>query len=186
MVGVNDFWTLPFSIESSAKEPGGRSLLQRHSLLYRLYYLIRRGRQGREIEVILDPDGSIQKGARHTARVGDQEFQMGFSRAHDGLAGDREALIENLLALVARAEAGDTLLYLMSYPARHMAFYRMANQAIRKVAHQTNTPLIDLTRVFTPLCPELECPKFLLKDDHHPNGRGYSVVAKTILAQLSD
>ena len=51
---------------------------------------------------------------------------------------------------------------------------------------QLGTPLINLTEVFAPICPELECPTYLLPDNHHPNSRGYRLIAETVTRHLRD
>ena len=71
----------------------------------------------------------------------------------------------------------------MTYPPRH-DFYRFANQGIKTVAHQTGTPLIDLSAVFAPICPKQDCPEVLLPDGH-PNASGYRTIAETILGRLA-
>ncbi len=72
----------------------------------------------------------------------------------------------------------------MTYPSRFQCFYQVANREILRVATETGTPLIHLTEVFEPICPEVPCPSHLLFDDHHPNSRGYEVVARTIKDHL--
>ncbi len=109
---------------------------------------------------------------------------MSWSKAEAGMYGDKESLRENLRTLSEQAQRGGTQLYFMTYPARHR-FYSVANPTIREVAAATSTPLVDLTEAFEPLCPEPKCPEYLLADDHHPNTRGYRVVAETITAHLS-
>lgn len=184
MVGVNDFWTVPFPLDGDSIDRPSRGFLERNLLIFKLYYLLRRGRIGRDLEIELDPEDSLDRGD-HTARFGDQVFEMGFTKiSRPELRGDWDSLRANLRTLVTQAEAADTKLYLMSYPARHR-FYRAANPALRQVAEETNTPLIDLTAVFEPLCPERECPRFLLDDHHHPNAAGNGVIAEAIGDRLS-
>lgn len=183
MIGVNDFWTVPFPLEDSRDRAGPWDLVKRHSRIHRLYYLISRGKAADDLEVAMDPDATLE-GGRHRARVAGQEFEMGFSKASEGMRGDRRALREHLRTLSEQARRGGTQLYFMTYPARFKQYSR-TNPPIRDVAAQTGTPLIDLTEVFEPLCPEQTCPEYLLRDDHHPNERGYRVVAETIAARLS-
>jgi len=184
MVGVNDFWTVPFPLEDTQTARPEESFLKRHSLVYRLYYLIRRGRQASEVEIIMDPKGSLAHGAAHKARVGGQEFDMGFKTAYFGLQGDAGALKENLHRLADQARAAGSPFYLMTYPARH-DLYGLANSAIAAAARETGTPLIDLTEVFEPICPERACPEALFPDGH-PLARGYRIVAETITKRLSE
>ncbi len=181
MVGVNDFWTLPFST-AEVQRPV-ESFWQRHSKLYRFYYLVKKGLEGDEIEIELDPSADLT-GGKHVARIGDQEFQMSWEKSKAGQRGDRRGLRRNLETLVEQAKAGRTRLTLMTYPSRFQRFYKTANLEILHVAAGTGTPLINLTKVFRPICPEIPCPSHLLFDDHHPNSRGYQVVASTIKDHL--
>jgi lysophospholipase L1-like esterase len=72
--------------------------------------------------------------------------------------------------------------YLMTYPSQQ-SFYSRANAVIASVARDSGAPLIDLTSVFAPTCPQNQCPDKLLADGH-PNESGYRLVAETILARL--
>lgn len=183
LVGVNDFWTLPFPFDDATSAQPRHSFLKQHSLIYRLYHLIRRGQQTEEVEIIMDPEANIEKGAVHKARVGDQEFDMGFVKADPGLQGDGISLKANLVRIVARAKDSRARFYLMTYPASN-DFYPWANDIIREVARETGAPLIDLNTIFESLCPENECPEKLFPDGH-PNASGYRVVAETIAARLA-
>jgi lysophospholipase L1-like esterase len=182
MVGVNDFWTLPFPIDQAQEARPQGGFLARHSLLYRLFHLIRRGRVADKVEILMDPNGSLTRGAHHKARVGDLEFEMGFVKAEPGLSGDAEGLKNNLRRLVELARAAETPLYLMTYPSSG-DFHAPANQAIRDAAFETETPLIDLTVVFQPICPTGNCPDVLFPDGH-PKASGYKIVAETIIERL--
>jgi lysophospholipase L1-like esterase len=182
MVGVNDFWTLPFPIDEAQEARPQRSFLERHSLLYRLYYLIRRGRLADKVEILMDPRGSLARGAHHKARLGDLEFDMSFVKAEPGLWGDADALRQNLHRLVEQARAAETNVYLMTYPS-HKDFHLTANQAINSAALETKTPLIDLAAVFAPICPTNDCPEMLFPDGHL-KAPGYTIVAEEIIKRL--
>lgn len=118
-------------------------------------------------------------------RIGDREFEMSYTRATGRVAGNRRDLERNLRTLVEQARRGGTRLILMSYPARH-EFYERTNPIIWEVAEETGTPLVNLTELFAPLCPELECPTHLTKDNHHPNRRGYRLIGRTVATELRD
>jgi lysophospholipase L1-like esterase len=184
MVGVNDFWTLPFPIDEAQEASPQKSFLARHSLIYRLYYLIRRGHVAEKVEILMDPKGNLAEGARHKARVGDLEFDMGFVKADEGLWGDSAALKVNLHRLIEQARASGSKLYLMTYASK-MAFYVPASQAIAEVAVETHTPLIDLAAIFEPICPDGQCPDTLFRDGH-PRASGYAIVAEAILERLQE
>jgi lysophospholipase L1-like esterase len=183
MVGVNDFWTLPVRLEDAPAAQPQVGFLKRHSLLYRLYYLFQRGRLAQPPEFVRDPHSTIEGTGEHKVRVGDREFEMGFAAARPGLEGDSAGLRRNLLRLVELARDAGSSLYLMTYPSQR-TFYTLANHEIGSVAIQTGTPLIDLSKTFEPLCPEVECPAVLLPDGH-PNAPGYRIIAETILTRLA-
>ena len=182
MVGVNDFWTVPFPIDEAQEARPQKSFLARHSLIYRLYDLFRRGQLADEVEIVMDPEGSLARGARHKALVGDLEFDMSFVKAEPGFWGDAEALKDNLHRLVELARAAETTLYLMTYPT-NKSFHVTANQAISAAAFATDTPLIDLAAIFAPICPTQDCPEMLYPDGHL-KAPGYAIVAETILERL--
>jgi lysophospholipase L1-like esterase len=182
MVGVNDFWTLPTPLEDEAATRPTRGFLARHSLLYRVYYLFQRGRQSRQMEILLDPEGKLDEKAAHKARVGDREFEMGFVKSPPGEAGNKEDLRNHLLRLIAIAREAERPLYLMTYPMNDR-FYHTANRVIEAVAEETGTPLIDLTAVFKGICPRRECPAILFPDGH-PKAPGYRIVAEAIARRL--
>jgi len=183
MVGVNDFWTLPFPIDEAQEARPQKSFLARHSLVYRLYYLIRRGQVADKVEIVMDPKGSLAEGAQHKARVGDLEFDMGFVKADKGLWGDSAALKENLNRLIEESRAAGTKLYLMTYASKKN-FYIPASKAISEVALETGTPLIDLAAIFEPICPNDDCPDTLFPDGH-PKASGYAIVAEAIIERIA-
>jgi lysophospholipase L1-like esterase len=195
MIGVNDFWTVP---ASSDEEAGlftpARRLLERHSRVYRLLRMVRRSIMSNEalqvgefgVQAIIDP-GPLpnDRGARHRLRIGDREIDMGFRRAGPvGVQGYQEDLHNSLQQLVAETDRFPSRLFFMTYPSRE-DFYGIANRIVRQVARDTDTPLIDLARVFTPLCPTEPCPA-LLYADHHPTADGYRVIAETLVTRLGE
>jgi lysophospholipase L1-like esterase len=185
MVGVNDFWTLPYAIDDGQGAPKAqprKNFIQRHSLLYRLYYLVRRGQVANEVEIIMDPQGSLEKGAQHKARVGGLEFDMGFVKADEGLQGDAEGLKQNLVRLAGQARSAGTRFYLMTYPSRK-DFYRPANDMIEAAARDGGIELIDLEAIFEPICPRVDCPETFF-DDGHPKAPGYRRVAESVLERI--
>jgi len=182
LVGVNDFWTVPFPIDAAQEARPQKNFLERHSLLYRLYDLFRRGQLADEVEIVMDPEGSLERGARHKARLGDLEFDMSFAKAQPGLWGDAQALKQNLQRLIGEARAAETSPYLMTYPSQK-SFHLAANQAIAAAAFDTDTPLIDLATIFEPICPTGNCPELLFPDGHL-KAPGYAIVAEKLLERI--
>lgn len=183
MVGVNDFWTLPTPLEDAPAAQPQPGFLKRHSLLYRLYYLFQRGRLSNTPEFIRDPNSTLAGAGKHRVRVGDREFEMGFAAASPVLESGGAGLKSNLERLVGMAREAGTSLYLMTYPSQR-SYYHDANQVITAFANQTGTPLIDLTAVFAPICPQNDCPETLFPDGH-PTAPGYRIVAETIRERLA-
>jgi lysophospholipase L1-like esterase len=182
LVGVNDFWTVPFPLEEAKETRPKAGFLARHSLLHRLFYLIRRGRTAGEVEIVMDPEGDLARGAQHKARVGGLEFDMSFVKAAPGLWGDAQALKQNLQRLIGEARAAETSPYLMTYPSQK-SFHLAANEAIAAAAFDTDTPLIDLAAIFEPICPTEDCPELLFPDGHL-KAPGYAIVAEKLLERL--
>jgi len=180
LVGANDFWSSPFEFDEDS-EPPTRSFLAKHSRVYKRLLMSRRSHDRRELDVDHDPAGPAR--GRNRITFGDEEFDAPYEPADPGERGDRESLARNLAALVDQAAAFGTEIHLLTYPSR-WGFYGVANRAIREVAKATGTPLVDLEEAFAPLCPEPYCPKYLFVGNHHPNARGYGVMAETIVARL--
>jgi lysophospholipase L1-like esterase len=183
LVGGNDFWTLPTPLEDAPATRPREGFLKRHSLLYKLYYLLQRGRRATAPEILLDPEARLTGAARHKVRVGDRELEMGFAAAQAGFEGDLAGLRSNLLRLVELARDAKRPLYLMTYPSQ-LNPYLTANVMIAAVAEETGTPLIKLASVIARECPEQACPDVLFPDGH-PREKGYRLVAEAILERLA-
>jgi lysophospholipase L1-like esterase len=180
MVGGNDFWTLPVPLDDT---PPRESFLERHSLLYRLYYLFQRGREAAAPEVILDPHAKIGGEGRHRIRVGDREIEMGFAAGQSSRGGGLGGLKRNLERIVQLARDRNRTLYLMTYPSKQNP-YITASMVIQEVAKETGTPLIDLLEVFAKVCPKTDCPDTVFPDGH-PKPPGYRIVAEMIADRLA-
>jgi lysophospholipase L1-like esterase len=184
MVGGNDFWTLPVPLGDAPATGPGESFLKRHSLLYRLYYLFRRGRQMTAPEIVLDPNATLTGGGDYRIRAGDREFEMGYTAGESADIGeDIAGLRRNLRRIIRLARDAKRPLYLMNYPTKQNP-YLTASMVIGDVAVETGTPLIDLTAEFARICPKRDCPETVFQDGH-PKAAGYRIVAETIAERLA-
>lgn len=181
MVGVNDFWTQPVAFDGGGDGAGPWAFVKRHSRLYKGLYILSRRSGATALDVEARPESTFEHG-EGTIRAGDREFAVGWTTEIGDPDEVEAGLRENLRRLVALAAETPTRLVLMTYPGR-FRYYGVANEAIRDVAAETGTPLVDLTAEFRPLCPERSCPDWLF-EDQHPKPRGYRLVAETIAAAL--
>jgi lysophospholipase L1-like esterase len=182
MVGANDYWTMPVPLDDSS---GLLELLvrsaKRSSRVVQLFHMLGRSLDDAQLEVsppVGDGDGQTGR-----AQLGDLDFEFAWQRA-DTRHAYEEALQTNLQALIRKAASAGAELILMTYPSR-MWNYGDASTYTRKVAEATNTRLVDLAPVFAEVCPQEPCPQFLLKD-HHPNAKGYRLIAETLMRELRD
>ncbi len=183
MIGVNDFWTEPVALPDEAQGAGPWAFVKQHSRLYRGLYILMRRSGATALEVDDTPDSNFKHG-EGTIRSGEHEFEVGWTREVGQPRVVEARLRENLNALIALARESSTPLVLMTYPAR-FRYYSLANPVIRRTARERGIPLIDLERVFEPLCPALECEEWLFPDQH-PKPAGYRLVGETIAARLPD
>jgi hypothetical protein len=112
-------------------------------------------------------------------QVGEYTVDVSYERAEQGEQGSSARLRANLVRLVELGRERGIEVVLMSYPARN-DFYPHANRVIRRAAQLAESPLVDLTEVFRPRCPEESCPDLLFADGH-PKASGYGVIAETLV-----
>jgi lysophospholipase L1-like esterase len=193
MVGVNDGWTASVPVASTSETEGCVAFLRRHSRVYKLFTLMSDRvvrAQGGELEVRVEvrPDEIANEDAtgRGVARFRGHEFALGWSKELAPKAPPRwlGELRHNLEALVSRAQERGVELVLLTYPARHKA-YGQANGVIRRAAEETEAPLVDLERLFAPLCEDEECLEWFFRD-HHPRAEGHQLAARTIVEALGE
>lgn len=183
MIGVNDFWTEPVAFPDQRSDLGLLAYVKHHSRLYKGLYILLRRSGADDLEVDDSPDSSFE-GGEGTIRAGEHEFALGWN-TQIGAPEEVEAeLRDNLRKLTALSKLSSAQLVLMTYPGR-FRYYSLANPAIRSIAQESGIPLIDLARVFKPLCPEFSCPQWLY-GDQHPNEVGYRLVAETIASHLPE
>lgn len=185
LIGANDFWTMPVPLDAEEERKEGLlDGLRRGSRAYRLFDMIRRALDSRELEVGFEPRRSLDAQAGR-ARFGDEEFELGWVRAPKRRLTDRGyewVLAQNIGFLADRARAAGVGFTLLTYASRFRA-YETANRFIRNAAEKAGVRLLDLSEAFERHCPEEDCPE-LLFPDHHPTRRGYRLVAETLLCEL--
>jgi lysophospholipase L1-like esterase len=181
-IGSNDFWTMP--VPTSATPQPLLARMRRWSRLYKLLYMATRNGNAEAEIVITDPD--LHHGRGKMEYEG-EVFELGHDRADwDPETGRR--LVRNLLQLVVRANKRGVRLVLLNY-ASQTGFYPAASRKIESVAARTGTPFVDVNVEFRTVCPKEPCPEWIFPKGHlafaHPTARGYELVAKTVLAELS-
>lgn len=186
MVGVNDFWTEAIPFDDSTKGGGLLNYIKRNSRVYKGYNILRRRSDVDELKV--EKTGTTEQGfekGRAVLSFGEHRFELGWKQKKHALVREAEAdLRKNLRTLLKLSESYSATIVLMTYPGQ-LGYYKIANEAIRTVAKENGVPLIDLERVFRPLCPKENCMEWL-HSDQHPKAVGYKVVAETIAKQLRE
>ncbi len=181
-IGLNDVWTSPFEFEPQPEtRRSTRGILERHSRIYRLLDMTRRGVDSLSAEVGAESSKDSGSG---TLRYGSQEFEMGWTATYIGAHRWVPDLHKNLQSIARQVNDYGADLVLMTYSS-HSKPYRPANYVIRAAAEAPGTKLVDVDAAMRPHCPQEPCPEFIF-EDHHPTARGYRVAAETIVAQLKD
>ena len=182
MIGANDNWTVPVPLEESKEKEGDlRYSLWRRSRVFRLLYMIRRAIQHDEVEVSFAPPRGADPG-RGVVRYGGEEIDLSWTAKVDRPPDWWPGLRNNLAAIAAEASKAGVRLVFLTYPSEDPG-YAPANGAIRTVAAQTGTPIIDLGKEFRKLCPNRKCSD-LFFPDQHPTAKGHQIAATIIRERL--
>ncbi len=182
MVGVNDFWTVPTPLAKHGEE-GRLAWILRHSRLRRLLFSMRRAWQSVECNVVAEEAVAGAERGETRVRCVDEEFALAYQR-NEGRGQGFARLEENLRAIVAEVRSAGATAFLMTYPSSSSIYLR-ANRILRRVAHTTGTPLVDLAEEFRALCPEEPCREWLFAD-HHPTAQGYRRVSEILVDALTE
>lgn len=168
MIGVNDGWTAPVSLEDSSETTAQR--WWNHSRVFRLLYMMRRAVLNRSPQVSLDDP----RGVLH---VGDEQIDVFTERG--AVPSDWPiALRANLEAMIARARTHGAEPVLLTYPSDYLML-ETANAVIRDAARETHIALIDVYAAMTAACPSGDCPDLLLPD-YHATAHGNEIVSETV------
>jgi lysophospholipase L1-like esterase len=182
MIGANDYWSVPEPVDEQVRTADRfRALLWRISRVYRLLYMVQRALRPVKFE---EARWSIEEWNHGVARYGDSEFDFQWAKRQPTkeIPDMGRTLRRNLMRLVSDAGDFGIRLVFITYPAQNR-WYGMASEAMRSVARETGTPLIDLGPIFQATCPRDQCPE--LFGDGHPTPRGYALTAKRIQEDLS-
>jgi lysophospholipase L1-like esterase len=182
MVGANDFWTEPVEIQALEARANVWAFLRR-TRVYRLAYMIERSFEVEDVKV--EAEEPVPGKFDWTARVGDREFELGHatSKPQNRKRATRELLrnLESAIALIQRHRAR---IILMTYPS-WSGNYGASNQITRTVAKRTGIALVDQAQTFRKACPDAQCEKLLLRDQH-PRAEGYVLAAETLVGPLAE
>lgn len=185
MVGFNDFWTPPEMV--SAEPADGSGWFKAHSRVYRLWAIWSRSRI-RQADLAFgasrDPAApvDVSNPEQHLVHMGDDAFYLGTRQGEP--ARNRNALADNLAAMVKSVRLHGVDVVLMTYPS-NWGFYPGANKWLKAAAAANNVPLVDITPLFIARCKDgpPSCP-VLLFHDGHATAEGNALVAQAVLEQL--
>ncbi len=184
MVGFNDFWTPAENINTE-----NRNIfiwLKNHSRLYKLYLIaVRSHIAQQDMTFGSKRDGSavdVNNIEQHLLRMDGETFYLGTRQGEP--ARNRNALPDNLQAMIEMVRAHDASVYLMNYPS-NWGFYPGANAWLKKIAEVQNVPLIDITPLFIARCADgaASCSDILFHDGH-ATAKGNALVAVEVGKQL--
>ncbi|HSC76325.1 MAG TPA: GDSL-type esterase/lipase family protein [Pseudomonadales bacterium] len=186
MVGFNDFWT-PLETLDSEQEKNVLAWIKNRSRLYRFYLIASRSyiTQG-DMTFGSKRDGSavdVNNIEQHLVHMDGDAFYLGTRQGEP--ARNRDALPENLQAMIEMVRARDAKVYLLTYPSG-WGFYPGANKRLEDVADKQGVPLINLTPLFVERCKDgpVSCQDLLFHDGH-ATAQGNALVAAEVKAQLN-
>ncbi len=170
MVGFNDFWTPVEQVAARGKAGSLAGWVREHSRLYRLYRIWSRSRvQQADLAFGASRDPlapvDVANPAQHQVSIGEEAFYLGTKQGEP--ARNRNALADNLAAMVTMAQARDAKVLLFTYPS-NWGFYPGANKWLKVAAQQNAVPLVDVTPLFIARCSDgpPSCPALLFHDGH--------------------
>lgn len=184
MVGFNDFWT-PIETVNTQQNKNVLDWVKNHSRLYKLYLIGMRSRIAQQDMAFGYPRGGwfdTNNNEQRLVRVDGEVFRMAAGLGEP--ARHRNAMSDNLKAMIDVVRAHNAGVYLMTYPS-NWGFYPGANKWLKKVAEEQAVPLIDITPIFVALCVDgaASCPDILFHDGH-ATAQGNALVAAEVNKQL--
>ena len=184
MVGFNDFWT---PIENVNTENKNIFIwIKNYSRLYKLYLIgVRSHIAQQDMTFGSKRDGSavdINNIEQHLVHMKGDAFYLGTLQGEP--ARNRNALSDNLQAMIDMVRTRDMKVYLLTYPS-NWGFYPGANKWLKKVAKEQSVPLIDITPIFVERCVSgaVSCPDILFHDGHATK-QGNTLVADEVSKKL--
>lgn len=178
MIGVNDLWTAPASLDGQGESWHYR--LWNLSRVYRFLYMLSRVPQSRSETIGRrgTPAGPLISVAEDVQLIWTGRLPPG-----EGPGQWHANLQWNLKSMITDAQLLGVETVLLTYPA-DFGWYGQANELIRDTGKLTHTPVVDVAASFRQACPEQTCPELLLPDQH-PTIRGQSLVADVVWEHLS-
>jgi lysophospholipase L1-like esterase len=184
MVGFNDFWT-PIETVNTQQNKNMLDWVKNHSRLYKLCLIGMRSRIAQQDMTFGYPRGGwvdVNNNEQRLVHVDGEVFRMAAELGEP--ARHRNAMSDNLKAMIDMVRAHNAGVYLMTYPS-NWGFYPGANKWLKKVAEEQAIPLIDITPLFVTLCVDgaASCPDILFHDGH-ATAQGNALVAAEVNKQL--
>jgi len=200
-VGVNDWWSDPNL--DLLKEDGDSFNFFKKLRLYKLYYMLKRIKLNKDV---VRADGYfLQREGFNPRLFGDfvnkmnnggddanfeyDEFQFEAKVSLPTQKQSSEFLeanyLDNMKFMNKLAMDNGTKLFLLTYASKE-ALYGHTNILIRRLATEIGIPLIDIEKSVYETCTPLGNCADLFFPDRHPNAKGYSLVADTIITNLRE
>jgi lysophospholipase L1-like esterase len=173
LVGINDTW-------NRTAESGGFAALLARSRLVRLARVLTAGiTSAEQFEVRSNDQGEFEVDRGAGAERINLTGADGAVLAGDALAQRVRSSLDRVVSVCLDHGAEPVL---MTY-AEFQGEYAVVNAAIRSFAEEHDLLLVDHERAFQPLF-DRDGYETLMLNDHHPNLRGYQIMAITVEAAL--
>jgi hypothetical protein len=163
--------------------------IKAHSRLYRFYAIWSRSRVGQDDMTFgssRDPSApvDVNNPEQHLVHMDGDAFYLGTKQGEP--ARNRNALAENLAAMITEVRKHEANVVLLTYPS-NWGFYPGANKWLKIAAESNAVPLVDITPLFIARCADgpSSCPELLFHDGH-ATAQGNALVAQTVLQKVPE